>query len=184
MSQLPSSVEAILPIGQFDIGQGGIITDSPANRELLDLIEQASPLSPFELYALAVSYQNVVSNSELGNHLAFIALNDIFQYPQIQRYQTALLQQNPGFTFDPCAACCALFGSSICNCNCRRPRISTTELKSVPVSGLNLLVEVTQADENKTYAILGTCPSILTSPNLPVQVQGGDPSSGGTPEQP
>ena len=71
------------PGGELEIGPGGvIIADSPNNRELLERIEQTAPLSPIELYALALSYQETVPNSDLGNRLGFIGLSTIFQNPQ------------------------------------------------------------------------------------------------------
>lgn len=57
MSQTPYSEEPISPIGRIDIGPGGIISDGRENRELLETIENAPVLSPIELHALAVSYQ-------------------------------------------------------------------------------------------------------------------------------
>lgn len=67
MSQTPYSQEATFPTGQIDIGPGGIIVaDNPNNREMQALIEQTPALSPVELYTLAVSYQQVMSNSGLG----------------------------------------------------------------------------------------------------------------------
>jgi hypothetical protein len=176
MSQTPSSTGTIFPTGQFDVGPGGIITDSPANRELLDLVEQASPLSVVELYTLAVSYQKVASNSALGNHLAFIALENLFQNPMVQQIMSATSQ--PVKT--SCSAAgfwCCITGGKNCGCECSFRPVTRGLVKRVPVAGFELLVEVTQTDENKTFAILGISPTVLAPPVLTIQVQNGATSS-------
>jgi hypothetical protein len=167
MSQSPSSVNAIPSASKFDIGPGGLITDDPANHALVELIEKARPLSPAELHALAVSYQ---SDSKLGHYLAFIALNRIFQSPQMRQYQAAILQQ-ANFQIDPCPVCCAIFGGHCQNCHCLpapepvTPGAPVIQVKRVSAAGLDLLVEVTQMDENKTLTVLGVGPSVLTIPS-------------------
>lgn len=82
-SQALSPEERMPPDGQLDIGPGGIIiVDSPNNSELLEFIERTEALSPIELYTLAISYQQTVPNSDLGNRLGFIGLSTIFQNSQ------------------------------------------------------------------------------------------------------
>ena len=186
MSQTPSSAGATYPTGRFDIGPGGIITDSPANRELLELIENTPPLSPLQLYSLAVSYQNVPSNSGLGNRLAFIALDNIFQSPVINQARSAKLQTTkPLCPLDDFWDCCVARNKK-CNCDCGIGSLFDV-VTSVSFAGFDLLVEVTRVDETKTYAILGVSPSVLPTPYLPIQGQAPDGDCGcsdETPEQP
>ncbi len=171
MSQTPFSQEARFPTGQLDIGPGGIIiADSLNNRDVLALIEKAPALPPIELYTLAVSYQQTTSNSGLGNHLAFIGLSNIFQ--QFQQSIPELFQQrddigiqvNPNLNsirIDPCDACCAIFSPRWCrNCHCNRSTLLST-VKSINYAGLELLIEVTQVEESKTYVLLGVGPTHL-----------------------
>jgi hypothetical protein len=178
MSQTPSSAKATYPTGRFDIGPGGTIADCPANHELLELIENTPPLSPVELYILAVSYQKVVSNSGLGNRLAFIALDSIFQNPIVQQLLSVSSQPLVDVSLATDNASCPWYCAFVpANPACSHCGPHPTRVvKRVPDAGLELLVEVTQVDETKTFAILGVSPSVLTIPDLPVQVRGSDPS--------
>jgi hypothetical protein len=160
MSQTPYSEEPISPIGRIDIGPGGIISDSRENRELLEIIENAPALSPIELHTLAVSYQQFESNSALGNRLAFIALNNIFQDPLLQQYlSTPSRPVQTDLTFWQWY-CCTFGGGRNCGVTCPRVRLADV-VKRVPYAGLELLIEVKLVDEHKTYAVIGVSPSRL-----------------------
>ena len=187
-SQTLSPEERMPPDGQLDIGPGGIIiVDSPNNSELLEFIERTEALSPIELYTLAVSYQQTVPNSDLGNRLGFIGLSTIFQnsqrfipelYPQshdtgIQTESSIL--PNPWNDFEKYVArvgravACNFYctvplvryaNNDWFNSNCSAcPQVLARAAKRVNFNRLKLLIEVTQIEESKTYTILGVSPS-------------------------
>lgn len=186
-SQVPPVEQRMFFSEQLDIGPGGIIvTNSPDNRELLERIERTRALSPIELYILAVSYQQSVPNSGLGNRLGFIGLSTTFQ--NIERFVPEFFPQNDNtssqtsyssaadqinFSIEslkwkpkPCSPVCCNLSPWLqnwihCNEGCVCATVFRTFVKSVPYIGLELLIEGTQADERITYTILGVSPSDL-----------------------
>ena len=176
MSQTPYSEESTYPVERVDIGPGGIIPANPENRRLLEIVEHTPALSPIELYELALSYQKFESNSALGNRLAFIALNNIFQDPLLQQYRSNpsqpvkpdLMQQYQSESSQPVRPdltfwqwyCCTFGGGRNCGITCPVVRLADV-VKRVPYAGIELLIEVKLVDEKKTYAVLGVSPSRL-----------------------